>query len=45
MLLEYLHTEFLKDVDNDKVIPFRENMIETTIPKKYYLDAGIEEDL
>lgn len=44
-LLWYMHEEMLEWVSNDKVVPFKEQLIETTIPKKYYIDAWLEEDL
>lgn len=43
-LLDYLHTGLLEWVENDKIIPYNETK-ETTIPKKYYLDAGMEESI
>lgn len=43
-LLQYLHDELLKWATyNDIVIHLKEDIQETTIPKKYYQDAGLEE--
>lgn len=44
-LLGYMHKEMLKDVKNERVITLKEPIKETTIPKKYYEDAWIEEKL